>query len=1353
MKIWPLFKTSRKPIGKYRLAVEQLDSRVLPSVWIGGDPGTPTSWSDPNNWLNHEIPTNGTVVQFDTTVGTVTSFSSNNDISNLTLNNIIINDTSLNPANAFNITGLPITLTGGITSSTVGPVVTVGLTSITLGAANTWTNNLGAQHITSNLDLSGFNLTAAGAGITVINGTISSSVAGSDSLSQNGPGTLTLSGNNTYDGNTTVNSGTLLVDGTLTSSPVSVVAGTLGGLGTINNSVSTVAHTNVSPGDNSGTTGSFNVGSLQLIQSGNLNIRLGGVNPGQFDQIVISPTGTIKLNIPGGGGGGLGGVTLNLSLVNGFIPTLGQKFEIVNNQSSSAVSGKFFGPINQGETITVASRYIFTVSYTGGDGNDVMLTLTGFTNVATHFSVSPTVSSVMAGSPMGFTITALDGNNLVASNYTGTVQLTSTDGNAMWNGSGLPSSYTFTSGDAGSHTFNVTLTTAGTQSITATDQTFSGLTITTEPITVTPGVLNKFLVTVLGGSSFVAGNSFLFTVQSSDQFGNPVTSSGGFSNITISATPVDSLSNFPITSGAINSSGFGFFLGTLKTVGSFTLTASGTISGNTLTGTSSSISVTPAGAIFFTVSAPSTATTGVAIPVTVTAYDLYKNVATGYTGAVSLTSTSAGNMGGVYTFSTSGANPDNGTHTFSVTLNSGGTQTVTATDTTASAPNVAGTSNSITTRGLVVTAVTPTPTGFTATFNKAFIPGDVYLYNSNLTTTADVVMVATSDLVSFNSPSGTVKFIYNGRQASPTATFAYSSTTTAAAFQAYLQTIPGLTASGAVVVTGPNGGPFTVNFGPGVTGGALLADLSGFAAVLNAGKISGSLLIDSSNAKITFKATASNLQQKNQQVHPNDPAYSSVVLPDATYTIKLVTGTGSGANANGFFDILGVGLDGANSGGVSTFTTTFTTSFQANATPVLGIPDFARGPDSNTPITIPNQLGFGIPITLYNSPNVTDVTFSLSYNASLLNITGTRSGANSDATDKSGANLVLVSATGGVATFHYTDTTAIFATPDAPLVLGDITAVVPSTPGAASLSLYQVKDQLQFGSIVINLGAVTGAVGSNGIHVNAYAGDVNGDKVIDGLDKLAANFIATNTAPPGVGIGFSAYTQLDPVIVGDVAGDLSVDAGDVTTIDSYVAQLNPLQISQPPTQLLKTNPNYLDPTTIHSPNAADPTLSLTRGLTALGSPVISVTLDHPDPDGSTGLTSASLALIYDPTVLTISVSDITLGSIPSQGTGWQLVSMVDQTTGQIGIEIYSSTPISSSQAGSLVNIAFHVLPGASVSRTAVQLVNAVTPNGQWCGTGVADSQGAMILSPGVNQLVLPTGAILELCSRTFSRRQ
>ena len=216
-------------------------------------------------------------------------------------------------------------------------------------------------------------------------------------------------------------------------------------------------------------------------------------------------------------------------------------------------------------------------------------------------------------------------------------------------------------------------------------------------------------------------------------------------------------------------------------------------------------------------------------------------------------------------------------------------------------------------------------------------------------------------------------------------------------------------------------------------------------------------------------------------------------------------------------------------------------------------------------------------------------------------------------------------------------------------------------------------------------------IAANGVHVNAYFGDVNGDKVIDGLDKLTANSVAT-----GAATGFSAYAQLDPALIGDVASDFSVDAGDVSTIDAFVAQLQPVQIPQPPTQLATNNPNYVNPNSIHSPNAADPMLSVvTAGPTPADSPsvvYIAVMIDHPHPDGSTGLTEATLALTYDPTLVTLLPADITLGTVPSLGTGWQISSVVDQTAGQIGIQLYSATPITTTQAGSLVNITFHVQP-------------------------------------------------------------
>ncbi len=70
-----------------------------------------------------------------------------------------------------------------------------------------------------------------------------------------------------------------------------------------------------------------------------------------------------------------------------------------------------------------------------------------------------------------FTVTAYDPYGNVATGYTGTVHLTSSDPQAV-----LPASFTFTAADAGMLTFSVTLETAGTQSITATDTTTSTIT-------------------------------------------------------------------------------------------------------------------------------------------------------------------------------------------------------------------------------------------------------------------------------------------------------------------------------------------------------------------------------------------------------------------------------------------------------------------------------------------------------------------------------------------------------------------------------------------------------------------------------------------------------------------------------------------------------------------------------------------------------------------------------------------------------------------------------------------------------------------------------------------------------------
>jgi len=75
-------------------------------------------------------------------------------------------------------------------------------------------------------------------------------------------------------------------------------------------------------------------------------------------------------------------------------------------------------------------------------------------------------SSAAAGAPFNVTVTAYGTNSAVLTSYRGTVHFTSTDIAA---GVVLPVNYAFTSVDNGAHVFSVTLQTAGSQTVTATD--------------------------------------------------------------------------------------------------------------------------------------------------------------------------------------------------------------------------------------------------------------------------------------------------------------------------------------------------------------------------------------------------------------------------------------------------------------------------------------------------------------------------------------------------------------------------------------------------------------------------------------------------------------------------------------------------------------------------------------------------------------------------------------------------------------------------------------------------------------------------------------------------------------------
>jgi hypothetical protein len=108
--------------------------------------------------------------------------------------------------------------------------------------------------------------------------------------------------------------------------------------------------------------------------------------------------------------------------------------------------------------------------------NNLAYLLTPVAAAATHLGVSAPASAG-TGTPVSVTVVALDANNNVATAYAGTVQITSSDSSAV-----LPANAKLTSGVG---TFSVDFSSAGPQTVTATDTVTGSITGVTGSITVT----------------------------------------------------------------------------------------------------------------------------------------------------------------------------------------------------------------------------------------------------------------------------------------------------------------------------------------------------------------------------------------------------------------------------------------------------------------------------------------------------------------------------------------------------------------------------------------------------------------------------------------------------------------------------------------------------------------------------------------------------------------------------------------------------------------------------------------------------------------------------------------------------
>jgi hypothetical protein len=302
-----------------------------------------------------------------------------------------------------------------------------------------------------------------------------------------------------------------------------------------------------------------------------------------------------------------------------------------------------------------------------------------------------TPTAQTAGTPFSVTVNAVDANwNVVTS--TDTVAITSSDPGAT-----LPAPAALA---AGTHTFSVTLNTAGSRTITASDTTTPGITAnTSSSVAVGTGTAAKLQILLPGETAApgtgtgktgtptaqTAGTPFSVTVNAVDANWNVVTSTD-----TIAITSSDANAGLPANAALV--AGTHSFSVTLKTAGTPTVTATDVTNGAVTANTSPTVTVNAGsfvklevllpgesaapGTVTGRTGTPNAQTHGVAFNVTVMAVDANWNVVNTITDVVGITSSD------VAATMPANAALAAGIQTFNVTLITLGSQTVTGSDIT-----------------------------------------------------------------------------------------------------------------------------------------------------------------------------------------------------------------------------------------------------------------------------------------------------------------------------------------------------------------------------------------------------------------------------------------------------------------------------------------------------------------------------------------------------------------------------------------------------------------------------------------------------------------------------------------------
>jgi hypothetical protein len=413
------------------------------------------------------------------------------------------------------------------------------------------------------------------------------------------------------------------------------------------------------------------------------------------------------------------GITLNgVPITTAETPATGSGFEQFYPFNTSSATATFQQGVN------TLDFYVYNVTSNTGLQVDDLTVTAGPLATATHFVIS-TPTGITAGNGFSFTVTALDAFGNSATNYNGTVEFSTSDSVGT-----IPANVTVTGGVG---TFSATLTTAGSQTILATDIANGSITGASNSIAVSPAALTKFALRA--PATTTAGNVITLQVTAQDQFNNTVTSFASPVVFSTNDTQVTAGNGLPVASTLINGSGsYGVIL---RTAGRKMVINVGDSTDPSIND-GDDVNVDPGLPVQIVVSDP-TNTAGLPTTLTVAVEDQFNNVVTSFNGTVAFTSSDQGPA----TVVPAPTTLTSGVGVFSVTLTTAGNQTVTVTDTTNS--NLKG----ATTVGLAaapathITVVAPSST--TAGNGVTFTLTALDQFNNTASGYSGTVHITTSD--------------------------------------------------------------------------------------------------------------------------------------------------------------------------------------------------------------------------------------------------------------------------------------------------------------------------------------------------------------------------------------------------------------------------------------------------------------------------------------------------------------------------------------------------------------------------------------------------------------------------------